>query len=291
MAVEIRRVGDLACELGEGPVWDSTDGVLYFVDITGGRVWRCDPERAIFELRDYGTTVSAVGLRASGGLVVACGAGIEFLDFASGRRTPVADPNAGDARTRFNDAKVDRRGRFLVATMDREQREPLGRLYVLAPDHSLRTLATGFTIGNGPAWSPDGRTFYLTDSGIHTIFAYDYDPMTGDVSNRRTFATSEGYGGTPDGCTVDADGGIWSCFNLGGKVVRLTPDGRVDRVIDMPVDTPSSLAFGGPRLDVLFVTSMRSGGPGAEAHSPEAGGLFAVHGLGVVGLPEPRYAG
>lgn len=291
MAVEIHRVGDLACELGEGPVWDPSQAVLYFVDITGGRVWRCDPAREAFEQRDFGTTVSAVGLREAGGLVVACGAGIELLDFASGRRTALADPNAGAARTRFNDAKVDRQGRFLVATMDREQREPLGTLYALAPDHSVRTVATGFTIGNGPAWSPDGRTFYFTDSGIQTIFAYDYDPDSGAVAHRRTFATSAGYGGTPDGCTVDADGCVWSCFNLGGKVVRLTPEGRVDRVLDMPVDTPSSLAFGGPHLDVLYVTSMRSGGPGAEAHSPEAGGLFAIHGLGATGLPEPRYAG
>lgn len=291
MAVEIRRVGDLSCELGEGPVWDPADGLLYFVDITGGRVWRCDPEREAFECRDFGTTVSAVGLRAAGGLVVASGAGVEFLDFASGTRTPVADPNGGDSRTRFNDAKVDRRGRFLVATMDNQQQDPIGKLYALEPDRSVRTVATGFIIANGPAWSPDGRTFYLSDSGRHTMFAYDYDPDTGDVANRRTFATSEGHGGTPDGCTVDAEGFVWSCFNLGGKVVRLTPDGRIDRVIDMPVDTPSSLSFGGPRLDVLYVTSMRSGGPGAEAHSPQAGGLFTVHGLGVTGLPEPRYAG
>lgn len=291
MAVEIHRVGDLRCELGEGPVWDPAEGVLYFVDITGGRVWRHGPTTGSFASHDFGTTVSAVGLRAAGGLVVACGAGIEFLDFASGKRTPVADPNAGDSHTRFNDAKVDRQGRFLVVTMDRQQHEPLGKLYALEPDHATRTVASGFTIGNGPAWSPDGRTFYLTDSGPHTIYAYDYDPATGDVANRRTFATSESYGGTPDGCTVDAEGFVWSCFNLGGKVARLAPDGRVDRVIDMPVDTPSSLAFGGPGLDVLYVTSMHSGGPGAESHSPLGGALFAVHGLGTVGLAEPGYRG
>ena len=152
--------------------------------------------------------------------------------------------------------------------------------------------ARGIIVSNGPCWSPDGRTFYFTDSWSGQISAYDYDLDTGTIANKRAFAKMTYEGGAFDGATVDAEGCVWSAIVYVGKLVRYAPDGSVDRVIDMPVKKVTSVNFGGPDLDVLYVTSMSKPPlPRFPADPALRGALFAIRDLGIRGVPEPRFAG
>jgi L-arabinonolactonase len=177
--------------------------------------------------------------------------------------------------------------------MDTMEDGPNGALYRLDPDLSLHKLDDHIIVSNGPCWSPDGRIFYFADTWTGEIWAYDYDLDTGAVSNKRTFCkVDRSRGGAADGSTVDAEGCVWNALVYDGRLVRYTPEGKVDRVIDMPVKKVTSVMFGGPNLDILYVTSMakpplaRFPGDGVLR-----GSLFAIHDLGVRGVPEPRFAG
>lgn len=168
-----------------------------------------------------------------------------------------------------------------------------GALYRLDPDMTVHQLDRGIICSNGPCWSPDGRTLYFNDTWSGEIWAYDYDTATGGVSNRRTFATVDtSGGGAADGSTVDAEGCLWNALVYDGKLVRYRPDGTVDRVVEMPVKKVTSVMFGGPNLDVLYVTSMAKPPlPRFPGDGPLRGALFAIHDLGVRGVPEMRFAG
>lgn len=188
---------------------------------------------------------------------------------------------------------MDKRGRFIAGSMDTMEAGPNGALYRVDPDLSVHKLDDGIIVSNGPCWSPDGKIFYFADTWTGEIWAYDYDLDTGRVSNRRTFAkvdTSEG--GAADGSTVDAEGYVWNALVYGGKLVRYAPDGSVDRVIDMPVKKVTSVNFGGPDLDILYVTSMAKPPlPRFPGDGQARGALFAIHDLGVRGVEEPRFGG
>lgn len=219
--------------------------------------------------------------------------GFHFLDFRSGEVELIVDPEPDKPANRLNDGKVDRQGRFYAGSMDTQEAGPNGALYRLDPDLSLHRLDTGIVVSNGPCWSPDGRTFYFADTWSGEIWAYDCDPASGAISNRRTFTRVDmSGGGAADGSTVDAEGYLWNAQVYDGKLVRYAPDGSVDRVIEMPVKKVTSVMFGGPELDVLYVTSMAKPPlPRFPQDGVARGSLFALHGLGVRGLPEPRFGG
>src|SRR6266481_1820632 len=193
----------------------------------------------------------------------------------------------------MNDGKVDRQGRFVAGTMDTKEEGPKGALYRLDPDLSLHKLDDKIIVSNGPCWSPDGRIFYFADSWSGEIWAYDYDLDTGNVSNRRVFATIDtSSGGAADASTVDAEGCLWNAQVYDGKLIRYSPDGKVERVINMPVKKVTSVMFGGPRLDVLYVTSMAKPPlPRFPGDGVLRGSLFAIYDLGIKGVAEPRFAG
>jgi L-arabinonolactonase len=222
--------------------------------------------------------------------VVALRGGISFYDPASGALRQVAAPHAGAAHLRFNDGKCDRQGRFWVGTMNDDTRAPHGTLYRLDPDLACTSVLTDIDIPNSLCWSPDGATMYFSDSPLHTMSAYPFDSATGTLGARRIFAQVEPPA-VPDGATVDAEGFVW-CAHWGGwRVVRTAPDGRVDRVIELPVAHPTSCAFGGPDLATLFVTSARQPLDAAgRAAQPLAGAVMALD-VGTRGLVEPRFAG
>jgi sugar lactone lactonase YvrE len=155
---------------------------------------------------------------------------------------------------------------------------------------SLTRIESGIHFSNSPCWSPDGRTFYFSDSWLRTTFAYDYNAAAGTVSNRRSFVDTTSLGGLPDGATVDAAGRLWLAIYQGGKVAAFRPDGTLERVIDMPVKLVSSVAFGGRDLDRLFVTTIQHGSLG-EPVEDGAGDLYVIDGLGAKGRPEHRFAG
>jgi L-arabinonolactonase len=290
--VRIQRTNAPRCGVGEGPVWDVREQALYCVDILGKVVHRYDPASGESRTWNVGKVIGSMALRERGGAVVALQDGLYTLDFESGAVEPHARPANPNPRAQFNDGKVDRRGRFLVGSGDSKLRDtqPIGSLYRLDADASLTELDTKIAISNGPCWSADNKTFYFSDSLIYAIYAYDYDIETGAVANRRLFADTRALGGIPDGATVDRDGLMWMAICEGAKVVAFNPNGKVERVIDMPVRLTASVMFGGPDLDLLYVTTID---PTLLGRPAEDGGgdTWVIEGLGARGIPEPRYAG
>ncbi len=289
--MRIERVGDTIDMLGEGPLWDAAEQALYWVDSRGCTIHRLD--WASGARRDWRVPamIGSMALRAAGGAVVALRTGIHTFDFETGEARLVADPEADDPSTRFNDGKVDRQGRFLTGTMaTRIGGEARGSLYRLDADLSLHRLKGGVIVANGPCFSPDGGTFYFADTRRNAIFAYDYDTATGAIGPERTAVDTTPWDSGPDGGTVDSEGCLWSALVHAGRIARFAPDGSLDRLIDMPCTRPASVMFGGPDLDILFVPSIRDSG-NVRGGKEIDGALFAVHGLGVTGIPEPRFAG
>jgi sugar lactone lactonase YvrE len=237
--------------------------------------------------------IGSMALRKKGGAVVSLKNGFHFLDLDNGECTLIIDPEPDKPTTRLNDGKVDKRGRFVAGSMDTMEEGPNGALYRLDPDLSLHKLDDKIIVSNGPCWSPDGKIFYFADSWSGEIWAYDYDLNSGKVSNKRTFTKIDtSTGGAADGSTVDAEGYLWNAQVYDGKLIRYAPDGKVDRVIEMPVKKVTSVMFGGPKLDVLYVTSMaRPPLPRFPGDGQLRGSLFAIRGLGIRGVPEPRFAG
>ncbi|MBK1699129.1 SMP-30/gluconolactonase/LRE family protein [Rhodovibrio salinarum] len=290
--MKIEQLVDCQTILGEGPLWDVQQQRIYWIDSFGNKVYRATVEGREVETWDVPEKIGSMALRKDGsGAVVALRTGFFLLDFATGELEAIGDPEADIETTRMNDGKVDRHGRFLVGSMDMQESAPNGALYRLDPDFSWSKLESGIMVSNGPCWSPDGRTFYFTDTWSEDIWAYDYDLDQGTISNRRTFCSTKGQDGVPDGSTVDAEGCLWNAQVYGGEIVRYAPDGRVDRRIEMPVKKVTSVMFGGPDLDILFATSMAKPPlPHLPEDGPLGGSLFAIRGLGVTGLPEPRFA-
>ncbi len=298
----------LACDnhLGEGPVWDTAEEALYWVDGTGRRVnkpaiWRLDPASGDLRHWSLDQDIGAMALRERGGAILALDDGFYTFDFDTGKSECIELVDADEPRIRLNDGKCDRKGRFLAGAMDDLEADKICGLWLLEKDLSVRKLDDGIICSNGPCWSPDNKTFYFADTFQELIWAYDYDLENGHVSNRRVFATTADDQGLADGSTVDAEGFVWNAQLVSGDLIRYAPDGKVDRRIGMPVRNITSVMFGGPNLDEIYVTSMaRVKHPGADAHehfsieaSPQfaAGSLFRIRGLGIKGLPEPRFAG
>jgi L-arabinonolactonase len=288
--LRIELLIDAKAALGEGPLWDVEEQRLYWIDSLAPAIHACDAAGGSRRTWSLPEPIGSLALCKSGGrAVLSLKSGFHFLDLKTGDVSPIAAPDPGKPRIRMNDGKVDRQGRFVAGYMDTEEREPLCSLFSLGPDLGMRRLDDGIICSNGPCWSPDGATFYFADTSRKVIYAYDYDGTTGRVTNRRTFASFAAQRGYPDGATVDAAGYVWSVEVYSGRLIRFAPDGSVDRMVGLPVASTTSISFGGPDLDVAFITSMARPIDGIYPVEREAGGLFAVYGLGVKGLPEPRF--
>lgn len=279
---------EAGCRLGEGPLWCADTGTLLFVDIKAREIlsWR-DGATARFGVP---SEIGCIVKRRQGGLAAALRDGIAFVTldpFTVEMALPVEADLPGN---RFNDGKVDPQGRLWAASMDDACKQPTGAIWRIGADLAARRMAGGHIVGNGFGWSPDGATMYFTDSENRTILAYDF--ADGEISGRRVFATVAPEHGYPDGLTVDAEGHVWSCHWDGARVTRYRPDGSVERVVAMPVPRPTSLAFGGPQLDRLFVTSASIDlSPESLAAAPLSGALFEIDTAGVRGKPETAFAG
>jgi sugar lactone lactonase YvrE len=280
--------------LGEGPLWDPEEQCLYWVDILSHLIHRYDPASQERTSYDVGLPVGAIGLRAAGGLVLATLKGFAFWCPQDPELEYIADPEAGRSDTRFNDGAVDRRGRFWAGTMALDPKEydlAKGSLYRMDADHSVHMMIPGLTISNGIGWSPDDRTMYLTDTMRRVIYAYDFDPASGGVERRRAFVETPDGEGYPDGLTVDSEGFVWSARFAGSKIVRYDPAGRMEREIELPVSCPTSCAFGGPDLDVLYITtSHHMLTEEDKSDQPFAGELLKLD-VGIRGLSEARFQG
>jgi sugar lactone lactonase YvrE len=288
--MEITRLDLPRCKVGEGPVWDVAEQALYYIDIVERVVFRWDPASGDLRHWSMPDIVGSMALREGGGAIVALGSGVHSLDFATGAVEPLALLDPPDPTVQLADGKVDRAGRFVFGTSHRAMTEPRGGLYSL--DQNRLTLLDGdIHLGNGPCWSPDNRTFYHADSLRHLIYAYDYDLESGAATNRRPFFDSSAWGPIPDGATVDTEGNLWTAICEGGVVLCLSPAGEVLREIAFPTRIPASVMFFGPQLDRLFVPTIDPSFITGREAAPDDGCCFVIDGLGVKGLPEPRYAG
>jgi len=307
MTYKIERVVECENYLGESPLWDIESGMFYWVDGTGRRkgkdnIFRLNPRSGKVETRSIPDhDIGALALRKDGGLVMAVDDGFYFYDFDSEKLELIHKIEEDQPRTRLNDGKVDRRGRFVAGGMDDQEELDICGLWRLDPDLSVSQIGGGIICTNGPSWSPDDKTFYVTCTFQDIMWAYDYDIETGALSNQREFVSTKDIAGVCDGSTVDAEGCVWTAELVTGEIVRRTPDGIEERRIGMPVGNVTSVMFGGDNLDEIYVTSMaRIDHPGAEHHDtfvvetkPQfgAGSVFKVSGLGIQGVPEPRFGG
>lgn len=280
-------------KLGEGAVWDVGDQALWWVDIIAGLIHRYDPVTGENRSVDFGEPVGCLARREAGGLVVAAKSGFWFYDPDTGAKEKLSDPEEHLPDNRFNDGTTDMQGRFWAGTMkDGGPPERMGRFYRFDPDRTVTPWKDGIYTTNGLAFAPDGKTMYFSDSNaeVRTIWACDYDTDTGTPGEPRVFFDTHEVAGRPDGGTVDADGCYWQAGVSGWQLYRITPEGKVDMTIDMPVEKPTKPMWGGANLDILFVTSL-SLGLTEGSDQPEAGSLFAVTGTGCQGVPQARFAG
>ncbi|MBK1670731.1 hypothetical protein CKO28_22175 [Rhodovibrio sodomensis] len=286
-----RCVAEVGNTLGEGPTWAVDEQALYWVDIKARRLQRLVPQSGAIDRWQLPEQIGCAAPRAGGGAIVALQSGFAFFDLEGGGLDWIERPEPERPGNRMNDGKCDRQGRFWAGTMDDNETQSTGALYRVDPDLSVHRLESGIGIPNALAWSPDSRTMYFADTVARTIYAYEHDPDTGAIANKRVFAPPHDQPGNPDGATVDAEGYLWSAQWDGWRILRYAPDGRVDRALDLPVQRPTSCAFGGPDLRTLFITTASIGlDAQALARQPLAGNLLAVD-LDVAGLPERPFAG
>jgi sugar lactone lactonase YvrE len=279
---------------GEGPRWHAERQQLLWVDIPAGLVHRASigegGDLEVVRTHDLGRHVGAVVPVAGGGYVVAAATGFVHLD-DDGTITELVQPEAGRSDVRMNDAVCDPMGRLWAGTMAYDETRGAGRLYRLGLDGTCVLVLDGLTISNGMGWSPDGRTMYLADSGEGVVYAFDLDLATGDLSRQRTLVHTTSRG-VPDGLAVDDQGDLWVALWEGGAIARYDANGSLRATITVPVDRPTSCAFGGADRATLFVSTSRDGlDAAAMARQPDAGHVFRVDALGVTGPPCTPYRG
>ncbi|WLI15010.1 MULTISPECIES: SMP-30/gluconolactonase/LRE family protein [Pseudomonas] len=276
---------------GESPVWQAQENALYWVDIPTGRLHRWQPDGKT-DCWQADEMLACIARSPAGHWLGAQESGMfKLAPQADSRLSAEKLVGVEHARPqmRFNDGRCDRQGRFWASTMQTNMgADAVGTLYRYDPDtRQLTAQVEGLVVPNGLAFSPDGRTLYLSDSHStrQHIWAFDYDIDSGTPHNRRHFVDMNAHPGRPDGAAVDSEGCYWICAIDAGLVLRFTPEGKLDRSLPLPVKKPTMCAFGGARLDTLFVTSIRPQGIDLS-DQPLAGGVFALN-PGVKGLPEP----
>jgi len=288
---EINCVIDAQAILGEGPLWDEREGVLWWLDIKRRQIRRYSPDSGREIIYEAPEEPGSLAVRENGGLIVAMASGFYFFDPSHSRFDAVLDPEPSLNANRFNDGKPDRQGRFWAGTMNDPPIAKTAALYRLDPDLSCHRMVENVCCSNALAWSPDGCTMYYADSYSYRVWSWDFDPESGEIENRRDFVTLEWTGGIADGATVDAEGCYWLTVPNTGKLLRFDPDGKLMTAISLPVDQPTCPMFGGNELDILYVTTARFNRPDEILRrQPQAGGLFALD-VGVRGLPEARFRG
>lgn len=282
-------VADVHALLGEGPVWVARETALYWVDIKGLKIFRLNEDGRVDEWATP-LRVGSLAPRKSGGFIGGTEDGIAIIDPATNRFELVAKPEEHLPDNRFNDGKVDRRGRFWAGSMDDTEKDSTGTLYCVEQDLSWAAVDGEYKVTNGPTFSPSGDIMYHNDSARQVVYAFDMD-SSGRPGERRVFMQFGPGDGYPDGMTVDAEGCLWIAFWDGWAVRRYSPKGEWLQTVRMPVSRPTSCAFGGRDLDRLYITSASIGlDESALQMQPNAGGLFMIV-PGVRGLADAPFAG
>ncbi|MET6996012.1 SMP-30/gluconolactonase/LRE family protein [Chitinophaga defluvii] len=277
---------DHTCLLGEGPVWDAASQSILWVDIEQGEIHRFSPEQKVHKTMKIGQMVGAIAPRASGGLIAALQGSFATVDMEKQTLHPIIDPEIHLPDNRFNDGKCDPAGRFWAGTMDYiSGKKGAGSLYTLHTDMSVVTRIEGVSCSNGLAWSADHRTLYYIDTPTQQVVAYDYDPESGDIRNKRVVITIPASSGYPDGMTIDTDGMLWVACWDGWRVSRWDPStGKLLQDILLPAAKITSCTFGGPGLRDLYITSAKTGLNAQQLkEQPLAGSLFVIKNTGFTG--------
>ncbi|MDQ8186225.1 SMP-30/gluconolactonase/LRE family protein [Pelagicoccus sp. SDUM812002] len=285
---EVQCVYHDRAQLGEGVFWSERDKKVFWIDIEGHRVCRFDPATGKNDSVFVGQQVGTVVENASGGLVVGLKDGVYALDFETGVSVKWCDPMEGDPDNRLNDGKAGPDGRFYVGGMGPDGGQSLYRIDNNTTEYEV--IETGVTCSNGLAWGLDHKTLYYIDSPQRVVWAYDFDLETGTASNRRVVVDVRGEECVPDGMTIDAEGKLWVAFWEGWGVRRYNPDtGELMQEIKLPVARVTTCAFGGEKLDTLYITTASVGFEESDwLREPEAGGLFCCK-PGVRGLPSFQF--
>ena len=287
----LRCALDVRASLGECPVWSTAEQALYWADINAPSLNRFDPATGGNRVMPMPSSIGSFALRKRGGFIVALRDGLWLARPDGTLERRVVEAPYDPAHHRFNDGRCDPQGRFFAGTMNEKRDAPSAALYRIDTDFAITEIFANLTISNGLAWSPDGRTMYHADTPALTINAFDFDAASGMPSKGRVFARFEAETDRPDGAAVDSEGCYWIAFYRGGRVVRLSPAGKMLASFPLPAKCPTMCAFGGADLKTLYVTSARQQRDAEElARLPQSGGIFAMR-VDVPGLPEPAFAG
>ena len=290
MPQEIRCIVNTRDQLGETPLWCPRTQKIWWIDIERPKLQSFDERSGRHEVFPFASTYAgSLALHRAGGFVVALDNTLHRFDPSSSTLRHIADVEPADRPTRLNDGRCDRRGRLWIGTMDAAIQQPYGSFYRVDPSGSVHWLFNDIIVTNSVTTSPDDRTLYMSDTRRFKIWAFDLDPDQGVLTNRRVFADYTEQQGRPDGACVDSEGCLWNAVFNGHRVIRYTPDGKVERVIQLPVTNPTCVCFGGPDLTTLYVTTAtKMIPPDVLAREELAGALLAID-VGVRGLPEPMF--
>ncbi|MBB1632623.1 MULTISPECIES: SMP-30/gluconolactonase/LRE family protein [Cupriavidus] len=275
--------------LGECPVWSATEGALYWVDQMTPRVRRFVPATGAVHEWLTPESIGSIGLAGKDRLIMALSSGFHHLDLNTGLVTPLAEVAHAGPGIRMNDGRCDRSGRFVAGSLAFEKGTPDGCLYRLNPGGSVEVLHRGIIVTNGVCFNAAGDRMYFADSRTGILMVCEYESAGTSVGEPKPFADTRPFGSVPDGATVDEEGGVWIALIENGQVVRFLPDGTMDRTIQLPVPHVTSVCFGGPELDTLYVTTVRDTGMRLRTDHPSAGAVFRVTDLGVRGVEEGHF--
>ncbi|MCE3607261.1 SMP-30/gluconolactonase/LRE family protein [Massilia sp. P8910] len=290
---KVERVTEVICAVGESPLWNAREGAWYWVDIPARRIWRLDPASGAVRSWECPEMVACIALTDSGVLIAGMETGVFTVALGEGylaKATFLAAPPELAPGMRFNDGRCDRQGRFWsgIMCLDMAEARSDGHLYRYTREEGISApLVSDLIVQNGLGFSPDGRTMYLSDShgSRQRIWAFDYDTDSGMPHSQRVFVDMNVHRGRPDGAAVDVDGCYWICGNDGGCLLRFTPEGTLDRTIELPMLKPSMCAFGGADMDTLLVTSIAAG----KVPDDQTAGTLVLVRPGVQGMPETPF--
>jgi len=279
--------------IGEGSIWDVENQLLYWVDIMRNQVYAFNPENCSNTGYDVKENVGTVVLREKGGLMLALEGGFAGLDLQTGMVEKIIDPEAHLADNRFNDGKCDPRGRFWAGTMAYDSKHGAGSLYCMETDLTVSKKIENVTISNGLVWNGAQSTFHYIDTRAYSVDAYDYQPESGAISNKRSLIQFPVGGPGPDGMAIDEEDFLWVALYGGSRVVRIHPQSGeiVYQVLIPGAKQITSCAFGGRDLNQLYITSAAQKlSEDALKEQPHAGGLFRVT-VPFKGVPSAKFKG
>ena len=281
MPDSFRVIGEVRCQLGEGPLWSARDDAVYWVDILGPALHRYSLGSGQISSWSMPEKLGwVVERRDRPGFIAGFQSGFYELTLDPVVRKPIVDPEPHLPGNRMNDAKVDAWGRIWAGTMDFDGRVPSGSLYCLDGKFTVTQQDSGYLVANGPAFGKNHECMYHTDSGRNVVYRFELTSEGSPIA-RAPFLQFLPDWGSPDGMTVDCEGGLWIAHWGGGRISRFKPDGTLDRYVPLPASQITSCVFAGPKLDRLFVTSAAQD----KEHEPLAGALFEVDPEGAQGLP------